>query len=298
MNAAGPPALAVAGLGVGHGGRMVLEAVTEGFDGGAITAVIGGNGSGKSTLLRALAGIDRPLAGSVQIDGEAVTRPATRRRIGYLPQRTAVLAALTVEAQLGYAARLAGVRDVATAVADSLSRWDLGAVATRPAEHLSPGVLRRVGLAMAVIAEPPVLVLDEPHSGIDAVGSARLDEYLEDVRDRSTIVHATHDPDAALLTSDRVVLLRGARLEPVPSAAPGGWSVVPEGDAGAPPGALAAEVQPRDDGERGWIVRPAAGRVIADVLADLVVASIRIERVVPMAEERAAALRRLVGDGP
>ena len=181
---------------------------------GEIVCLLGPSGSGKSTLLRLVAGIERPSAGRIAIDGVEVAGPSAfvepeRRHVGMVFQDYALFPHLTVAQNVGF-----GAGAERTAVAPLLERLGLSALATSYPHQLSGGERQRVALARAMAPRPRVLLMDEPFSSLD---SRLRDEIrlhtLEVVRAAGmTTLIVTHDPDEALRISDRIALLERGRL--------------------------------------------------------------------------------------
>jgi ABC-2 type transport system ATP-binding protein len=138
---------------------------------GEVVGLLGPNGAGKSTTIRMICGLLGPTAGTISVAGaDPVHHPlAVKARIGYLTQHNSLYSDLTVAENIEFYAALYGLRSQARA--DAMGRWmsvlALDSFADRPMAEMPPGWVRRVGFACAVIAEPPVLILDEPTSGVD-----------------------------------------------------------------------------------------------------------------------------------
>jgi NitT/TauT family transport system ATP-binding protein len=222
--AARPGALRLADVRFAFPGRRrsddplpVLDGIDLAIPGGGIVALIGPNGSGKSTLLRVLAGLLTPTAGTASIDGTPIFGPDPR--IGLVFQEPRLLPWRSTADNITYPLELAGwsedrrVERLAELVA--LVGLDPSAVPARPSE-LSGGTRQRVALARGRAREPPVLVLDEPFSALDALTRERFDLELLRLWERSaaTIVLVTHSIAEAILIADRVVVLspRPARV--------------------------------------------------------------------------------------
>ncbi|MFC7228628.1 ABC transporter ATP-binding protein [Salinirubellus salinus] len=188
-------------LAFAYGDLQILEDVSVTATAGDVTALIGPNGTGKTTLLRALAGIHEPTAGTVEYRGPDVPRP-----IGYLPQRPSFRPGFTVLETLAFYASLVG-EDRADAM-EHLDRVGLGDAADRRVDALSGGMTRLVGIAQATIGSPPVVVLDEPASGLDPGMSPRVFEVARAVADTGTaVVLTSHDLALVERTADEVLLL-------------------------------------------------------------------------------------------
>jgi ABC-type multidrug transport system ATPase subunit len=201
----GTPAATVEDLGVAFGDVEVFADVSLTLDAGTTTALVGPNGSGKSTLLRAIAGL-QPATGRVSVPG------GTPRSIGYLPQdpqfRSGFTARETVET---YAHLLPDAGDPDAA----LDRVGLDA-ADRHVEALSGGMRRLLAVAVALLGDPPLLLLDEPTSDLDPVVSAHVFDVIDDLAgDGTAVLLATHD-DRSLTHADRVLALQDGTLTEPP----------------------------------------------------------------------------------
>jgi branched-chain amino acid transport system ATP-binding protein len=180
------PALQVEGLTAGYGGPPIIENVNVQARPGAITAIVGPNGAGKSTLLKAIAGLIRPTAGRVLVEGTDVTgQPAeklVRKGLAYVPQVANVFPDLTVRENLemgGYS-RKAGVRERI----EQLFRLfpDLEGSAHRQANTLSGGQRTMLALARGLMVDPAVLILDEPSAGLAPRFQGAIWERIEEIR--------------------------------------------------------------------------------------------------------------------
>ncbi|HEV7774638.1 MAG TPA: ABC transporter ATP-binding protein [Conexibacter sp.] len=199
-----PAALSAAGLTKRYGERVALREVSFAAAPGELVAVIGPNGAGKTTLLSILAGIQRPDAGEV-------TRPP--REIGWVPQQPAVYSKLSVEENLRLFARLEKVADVKGAVARMLEQTGLAERADDELGKLSGGNQQRVNIAIGLLGEPPVLLLDEPSSSLDPRQRARLWEFVGAQAAHGTaVIFSTHDVQEAERYADRVLVLADGEL--------------------------------------------------------------------------------------
>ena len=201
------PRVELRGVGHAYGGRVVLAGVDRVLEPGRSLGLLGPNGSGKSTLLRCVAGLLRPRAGSVLVDGQESCElpPAERARVAYAGHRPLLWGGLSARENLVLSAGLYGLG--AEAAEAALELAGLAEAAERPAAALSQGQRQRLALARALLPSPQLLVLDEPHSGLDEASSARLDALLADARGRVTIVLATHEHSRAQLLCDELLHL-------------------------------------------------------------------------------------------
>ncbi|MEO2139274.1 MAG: ABC transporter ATP-binding protein [Thermoleophilia bacterium] len=206
----------------GDGGAAIdaLADVSIAFPRGQFAAVMGPSGSGKSTLLHCLAGLDRPTAGAVVIDGTPLAdlsdRDLTvlrRSAIGFVFQSFNLLPMLTARENVALPLRIAGTRDSDARVDAMLGEVGLADRAGHRPSELSGGQQQRVAIARALVAEPTVIFADEPTGNLDsASGQEILDLLRRAVDERGrTVVMVTHDPRAATI-ADRVVLLSDGRV--------------------------------------------------------------------------------------
>jgi ABC-2 type transport system ATP-binding protein len=220
---------------------------------GEVVGLLGPNGAGKTTTLRMVTGFLPPSSGGVRIAGDDLLEHPVRakRRIGYLPEQPPLHPEMTVRRYLAYVAALKDVPAARTkpAVALALERARIADMADRRIATLSKGYRQRVGLAQAIVHEPPVLVLDEPTSSLDPQQRAEVRQLILDLKGRHTIILSTHILPEVSEVADRVVIIRRGRVMAVdtPAGLAGrlraGESVRLEIGAGAAGGAGAARVE-------------------------------------------------------
>ncbi len=195
---AADPLVAATGVSVRVGGRAVLDRVDLDVSRGEIVTLIGPNGSGKTTLVRALLGLLGPDAGTVS--------RAPHLRIGYVPQHFSVDSALplTVGRFLTLSARAKPRR-----LAEALDDVGAPGLLESPVDGISGGELRRVLLARALLADPDLLVLDEPSAGVDVAGQVGLYALIRELRERRhcAVLLVSHDLHLVMAATDRVFCL-------------------------------------------------------------------------------------------
>jgi ABC-2 type transport system ATP-binding protein len=203
-------AVEVRDLVVARGGREVLPGLTLTIASGGVTGLLGPSGCGKSTLMRSLVGVQQLASGSVQVFGEEAGGKALRHRIGYLTQDPSVYDDLTVTENLRFFAKVLGVgRDEVDKSIDSV---DLRSHADQVVAKLSGGQRSRASLAVALLGEPDLLVLDEPTVGLDPVLRRDLWALFHRIADAGTAVFvSSHVMDEAD-RCDRLLLMREGRI--------------------------------------------------------------------------------------
>jgi ABC-2 type transport system ATP-binding protein len=203
-------AVALRGLRVVRGGRLVLDDVTLEVPRGTVAGLLGPSGCGKSTLMRSLVGVQVVAGGEVQVLGRPAGSPPLRHRVGYVTQAPSVYADLTVRENLRYFAAVLGApRSDVDRVVDEVG---LASHADAEVGELSGGQEARVSLAAALLGAPELLVLDEPTVGLDPVLRRDLWQLFRDLADRgTTLVVSSHVMDEAA-HCDRLLLLRDGRL--------------------------------------------------------------------------------------
>ncbi|MEV0972525.1 zinc ABC transporter ATP-binding protein AztA [Microtetraspora glauca] len=205
-------AVVVQGLTAGYARRAALRDLTARFPRARVTAVVGPNGSGKSTLLGVLAGVVRPMSGSVE--------RASTRRPGFVAQRSAVSDNLPITVrevvQMGRWAHRGPWRRLSerdrSVVDDRMARLGVLDLASRRLGALSGGQRQRALIAQGLAQEPDLLLLDEPATGLDLEARRCVSEVLDGAKAHGvTVVHATHDL-AAAKRADHCLLLKEGRL--------------------------------------------------------------------------------------
>jgi len=213
----------------GEGGAAVdaLCGVSTGFERGRFTAIMGPSGSGKSTLMHILAGLDRPTAGTVSLDGEEITSlddgeltRLRRDKLGFVFQFFNLLPVLTAEENLVLPLSIAGRKPDREWLEQLIRTVGLEDRRTHRPSELSGGQQQRVAVARALVSKPAVVFADEPTGNLDSKSSADVLALLRQAVDEfgQTVIMVTHDPSAAT-HADRLVTLSDGAI--VHDAAPG-----------------------------------------------------------------------------
>src|SRR5450830_133778 len=210
--------------GSGATANPILKGVSMHLRRGEVVALLGPSGSGKTTLLRAVAGLESPKAGSIDIgerrvfDGAAkLEMPAEARNLGLVFQSYALWPHKTVFDNVAYGLKLRklGKSEIAAKVNEVLQQLGLGHLGERFPHQLSGGQQQRVAIARALVYNPPVILLDEPLSNLDAKLREEARAFLREliVRLGLSALMVTHDQGEAMAISDRILLLNNGRIE-------------------------------------------------------------------------------------
>jgi ABC-2 type transport system ATP-binding protein len=200
-----PEALRAESLSKSYGERRALQDVSFSAVPGELLAIIGPNGAGKTTLLQILAGALAPTTGRVSLDS---------REVGWVPQQPAVYSKLSVRENLRLFARLEKVADVDGRVERMLAQAGLADRAGDPVGTLSGGNRQRVNIAVGLLGDPSVLLLDEPSSSLDPRQRERLWEFVSGLAREAgtTVVYSTHNVAEAERYGDRLLVLADGEL--------------------------------------------------------------------------------------
>jgi ABC-2 type transport system ATP-binding protein len=263
------------------GDVVALDACRLTVDPGRVVGLLGPNGAGKTTLMRVVLGLVQPDDGTLCWHDEPVDADA-RRRIGYMPEERGLYPGMRVLEQVIYFARLAGLSSSAArrAARDTLERVGLAGQADRRVEALSHGNQQRAQLAVALVHDPALLILDEPFAGLDPIGVDDLAGLLRQLaREGRIVLLSSHQLDLVGSLCEQVVILDHGR-------------VVLAGDLArlrAESGRRHRDVELAQDRPPGWLPVPAGARVLA---LDARHASLLVERDVDLAALLAAVRGR------
>ncbi|MEX2353503.1 MAG: ATP-binding cassette domain-containing protein [Gammaproteobacteria bacterium] len=199
-----------------YGDRRAVDDISFNIKRGEIAAFLGPNGAGKSTLMQMLCGVLAATSGTIEIAGyDILEQPLqAKRHLGYLPEQPPLYTDCTVDEYLFYCARIRGIRgsDVARAVTTCKEQCGLSDTGKRLIGNLSKGYQQRVGIAQAIIHTPPVIVLDEPGSGLDPSQIIEIRELIRGMRENHGIILSTHILSEAESICDRVLLVSRGKL--------------------------------------------------------------------------------------
>jgi ABC-2 type transport system ATP-binding protein len=209
------------GLLVRRGGQLVLDDLTFDLSGGKVTGLLGPSGCGKTTLMRVLVGVQEVTGGTVTVLGLPAGHPQLRARVGYATQAPAVYTDLTLGENLRYFGTVLGLRGrgLTDAIAETVTRLDLGGLDRRLVRTFSGGQLARVGLAVALLGRPDLLVLDEPTVGLDPVLRKDLWSLFHSLAAGGTsLLVSSHVMDEAARCDNLLFMREGRFLAEAPPA--------------------------------------------------------------------------------
>jgi len=199
-----------------YGAVPAVHDVTFRVGQGEVVGFLGPNGAGKTTTMRILTGYSPPSRGSATVAGCDICEAplAVKRRVGYMPERVPLYDEMLVSSFLRYAAEVKGVarRERRSEVARVVERCGLGPIQTRLVGHLSKGFRQRVGLAQALIGNPPVLILDEPTVGLDPQQIVDIRRMISGLAPAHTVLLSTHILPEVEMTCQRALIIHEGRI--------------------------------------------------------------------------------------
>ncbi len=271
---------------------------------GQIVGLIGPNGAGKSTLLNLIAGLILPTKGRVTICGHPARSVSARRYLGFMPEHPVFPGRYTARAVLRYHAALLGLSSKAVAgqVEQSIEQLQMKEFADRPATDFSQGMKQRLALAIAMMSDPQLLLLDEPSNGLDPIGIVELRDLLRQLRGGGTsVVISSHRlGELEKLTSDYIFMHRGCivRFGDERAASQAGQlhvGLVSNGQAVAQSALPASKVLKASDKE--LTIAIGDPDEVPDIVSDLVTKGARVMSVVLKSENIEDVFLRLCDEG-
>jgi heme exporter protein A len=197
------------------GSRAVLKGVDLKVSEGEFLTLVGPNGAGKTTLMNVISTLTKPTGGQVRIAGYDLADGAVqlRRQIGLVSHKTLLYDDLSAEQNLRFYARMYDVPNADDRIETVLRQVGLWGRQRDPVRTYSRGMQQRLAIARAMLHEPPILLLDEPDTGLDQHAAAMLSELLHEVgATRRTVLMTTHNLERGLELGDRVAILAGGRI--------------------------------------------------------------------------------------
>lgn len=199
-----------------YGAVRAVNAISFDIQPGEIVGFLGPNGAGKTTTMRILTGYHPATSGTATVAGYDVhTHPLeVKKRVGYLPESVPLYLEMVVASYLSYVAELKGVgrSKRKSAVADVMERCGLSHMQSRLIQNLSKGYRQRVGLAQALLGNPPVLILDEPTVGLDPKQIIGIRQMIKDLAEQHTVLLSTHILPEVSMVCKRVLILHKGQI--------------------------------------------------------------------------------------
>lgn len=199
-----------------YGEVKALDGVSFHVEQGEIVGLLGPNGAGKTTAMNILTCFMPPSSGTASVAGHDIfDEPlAVKRSVGYLPEEPPVYTELTVEEYLAYAGRLKGLSraDLGSARSQAMDKCGLDDVAGRLVGNLSKGYRQRLGLAQALIHNPPVLILDEPTVGLDPAQIIEIRGLIKELAKEHTVILSTHILPEVTATCQRIIIINEGKI--------------------------------------------------------------------------------------
>jgi len=199
-----------------YGTLRAVDQVSFAIDRREIVGLLGHNGAGKTTIMKMLTGFLEPSSGQILIDqiDLANRRRAAQRQIGYLPENCPLYPELSVLEHLDYQATLQGIppRQRPKAIRQAIERTELGGKALATVASLSRGYRQRLGVAQAILHEPPILILDEPTNGLDPSQIQQMRTLIRELARQATVIISTHILQEVEAICSRVLIMRAGQL--------------------------------------------------------------------------------------
>ena len=203
-----------------YGAHIAVDDVSFTAEKGEILGLLGPNGAGKTTTMRVITGFMPPTSGSASVAGYDVMQDSieVRKRVGYLPEKVPVYPDMTLFAYVSFVAKLHGVQNHKQKVEEVLDRFGLLDRHNKLVRSLSKGLRQRLGLAQALVHDPPVIVLDEPTIGIDPKQVIEVRDIVKSLQNDHTVLFSSHILTEVEQVCDRVVIINQGKVVAVGTA--------------------------------------------------------------------------------
>lgn len=195
--------------------KLILRGVDLSVAAGETVAILGPNGAGKSTLLKVLATLIKPTSGEIRINGLELKKNVLKikQQMGYLPHSSLLYDHYSPLENLVFYGQLYGVKDAEKKAVELIKQVGLSYFLHEPVKNFSRGMVQRVAIARAIIHDPEILLLDEPHTGLDQGAISILNDVVLDLKEKGvTTLMVTHDFKQAAELCDRVIIIKNGRM--------------------------------------------------------------------------------------
>jgi len=195
--------------------KLILRGVDLSIKQGETVAILGPNGAGKSTLLKVLATLIKPTSGDIKINGLDVKKDhiEVKKLFGYLPHSSLLYDHYTPLENLVFFGELYGVKDVENKARELVKEVGLSFFINEPVKNFSRGMIQRIAIARAIIHEPKIMLLDEPHTGLDQGAISILNNVVLSMKDKGcTTLMVTHDFKQAAEICDRIIIIKNGKI--------------------------------------------------------------------------------------
>jgi heme exporter protein A len=195
--------------------KLILRGIDLSITQGETVAILGPNGAGKSTLLKVLATLIKPTSGLVKINGLDLKKDhiEVKKMFGYLPHSSLLYDHYTPLENLVFFGNLYGVKDVENRARKLVNEVGLSFFINEPVKNFSRGMIQRIAIARAIIHEPKIMLLDEPHTGLDQGAITILNNVVLSMKEKGcTTLMVTHDFKQAAAICDRIIIVRNGKI--------------------------------------------------------------------------------------
>lgn len=195
--------------------KLILHGVDLSIHKGETVGILGPNGAGKSTLLKVLASLIKPTSGMIKINGLDLKKDSLeiKKLLGYLPHSSLLYDHYSPLENLVFFGNIYGVKNVEQKAAELVKEVGLSFFLNEPVKNFSRGMIQRIAIARAIIHEPEVLLLDEPHTGLDQGAIAILNNVILSMKEKgTTTLMVTHDFKQAAEICDRIVIVKNGKI--------------------------------------------------------------------------------------
>ena len=195
--------------------KLILRGIDLKIDKGETVAILGPNGAGKSTLLKVLATLIKPTSGLVKVNGLELRKNQLeiKKLQGYLPHSSLLYEHYSPLENLVFFGNLYGIKNAQEKAIELVKEVGLSFFLNEPVKNFSRGMIQRIAIARAIIHEPPLLLLDEPHTGLDQGAISILNNVILSMKDKgTTTLMVTHDFKQAAEICDRIIIIKNGKV--------------------------------------------------------------------------------------